>query len=110
MKPTKRDVVTTDLVDKNVKTFEGKGGTKLKAQKHVYNFTVRELYREFNVRYSQFRISSTLFFRCKPFYVSPATERKMEYCLCAKCSNPHTLYSALRRHMKDLPAWSREIW
>ena len=66
--------------------------------------TVRELFNKLKVKYPQYKISSTLFFRCKPFFVSPATEREMECCLCAKCLTPHALYSTLRRHMTDLPA------
>ena len=75
----------------------------MKAQKHIYNNTVRELYKEFASKYPDYKISAALFYRCKPFYISPATEQEMECCLCSKCLNPHALYTTLRRNMKDLP-------
>ena len=75
----------------------------MKAQKHIYNRTVRELYKEYKIKNSDLVMSSTLFYRCKPFYVSPATAREMESCLCSKCLNPHSLYTTLRRNMPDLP-------
>ena len=82
IKPNKRDKAIADLSDENVKPCESKGGDKLKAQKHVYNFTVRELYKEFKKKNPQLKISSSLFFRCKPLYVSPATELEPECYLC----------------------------
>ena len=76
---------------------------KYKGQKHVYSETVRELYRQFKIKHHDLTLCPALFYRCKPFYISPATEREMELCLCAKCLNPHALYTTLRRNIKDLP-------
>ena len=101
--PSNRDIAIVDIQDVNVKAG-GRNNSKLKAQKRVYSFTVRDLYKQFKEKNSDVDMSSTLFYRCKPFYVSPATEREMECCLCSKCLNPHALYSALRRAMKDLPS------
>ena len=103
IKPSKLDRAVKDLQDDRVSEFLGKGGIKLKAQKHVYSNTVRELYRQFKVKHPDLTMSPALFYRCKPFYISPATEREMESCLCAKCLNPHALYNTLRRHIKSLP-------
>ena len=101
--PSKLDTAVMDLRDDRVTEGKSKGGIKYKAQKHIYSNTVRELYRQFQIKHSDLKVSLALFYRCKPFYVSPATEREMECCLCAKCLNPHALYSTLRRNMKDLP-------
>ena len=103
IKPSKRDVVSVDLVDPDVESFQVKGVTKLKAQRRVYSRTVRELYSEFCKAHSDVTCSSTLFYRCKPFYIGPATDREMEGCLCAKCLNPHALYTTLKRYIKNLP-------
>ena len=103
VKPCKRNVAVHDLVDNRVKECQTKGGMKLKGQKHIYNRTVRELYKEFKRTNSDIVMSASLFYRCKPFYVSPATVREMESCLCSKCLNPHSLYSTLRRNLLELP-------
>ena len=103
VKPSKRDCAIQDLVDDTVKECRTKSGLKLKAQKYIYNGTIRELYKKFKSINPDTAISSSLFFRCRPFYVSPATAREMESCMCSKCLNPHSLYSTLRRNMDDLP-------
>ena len=54
--------------------------------------------------YPELNFCSTLFFHCKPFYISPATTCEMESCLHSKCLNPDALYNTLWRHIKDIPA------
>ena len=103
IKPSKRDRAIQDLVDDSVKECHTKGGVKLKAQKYIYNGTINELHKKFKNINPEVSMSSTLFYRCRPFYVAPPTAREMESCLCAKCLNPHSLYSTLRRNMDDLP-------
>ena len=103
IKPSKLDVAVADLSDSNVESFEAKGGKKLKAQRHVYSLSVQELYMNFCNAHPELKCSSSLFWRSKPFYIGPATDREMECCLCSKCLNPHSLYNSLRRNIKDLP-------
>ena len=75
----------------------------MKAQQHIYSSTVQGLYLDFCSKHPQLKCSSSLFWRCKPFYVGPATDRECEGCLCSKCLNPHCLYNTIRRYIKDLP-------
>ena len=89
IKPSKCDNAVADLVDGGVNECITKGGKKLKAQKHIYMYTAREMYQRFKTVHPEVKCSSTLFYRCKPFYISPATTREMEGCLCSKCLNPH---------------------
>ena len=103
IKPTKRDHAVADLVDSNVTECITKGGRKLKAQKYIYSHTTREMFQKFKIEHPEIQSSPSLFYRCKPFYISPATTREMEGCLCSKCLNPHALYSTIRRYIKNVP-------
>ena len=103
IKPCKRDQAVQDLHDEKVTECQTKGGLKFKAQKHIYDKTVREMYKGFKALHPEINISLTLLYRCKPSCVLPAAEREMEGCLCSKCLNPHALHLTLRRNMKDLP-------
>ena len=80
-----------------------KGGLKLKAQKYIYSRSVREMFSNFRKSHPNCIVSMSLYYRCKPFYVCPPTEREMEGCLCIKCLNPHSLYASLKKCVKDLP-------
>ena len=108
IKPCKRDQAVQDLHDEKVTECQTKGSLKFKAQKHIYDKTFREMYKGVKALRPEINISPNLFYRCKPFYVLPATEREMEGCLCSKCLNPHALYLTLRRNMKDLPEFLSE--
>ena len=103
LKPAKRDAAVVDLIDSQITECETKGGMKLKAQKHIYTLPTRVMFTNFKAEHPDVKCSSTLFYRCKPFYIAPATAREMEGCLCQKCLNPHALYNTLRRYIKDLP-------
>ena len=89
IKPCKRDQTVQDLHDEKVTECQTKGGLKFKGQKHIYDKTVREMYKGFKALHPEINISPILFYRCTPFYVLPATECEMEGCLCSKCLNPH---------------------
>ena len=103
IKPNKLENVVADLTDSQVTECNTKGGKSLKAQKHIYTLTVREMFEKFQREYPGVCASSSVFYRCKPFYIQPATTREMEGCLCQKCLNPHALYNTLRRNIKGLP-------
>ena len=104
IKPSKLERVVSDLEDSNVTEYAAKGGITFKAQKHIHSLTVRELYKNFKVKHPDLNGAYSLFYNCKPFYVTPASAREMGSCLCSKCLNPHALFSALKRNMKDLPS------
>ena len=84
IKPCQRDQAVQDLRDEKVTECQTKRGLKFKAQKHIYDKIVRDMYKGFKALHPEINISPTLFYRCKPFYVLPATEREMEGCLCSK--------------------------
>ena len=75
----------------------------MKAQRHIYSLSAQELYINFCSANPEISCSSSLFWHCKSFYVGPATDREMECCLCSKCLNPHSLFTSLTRHIKELP-------
>ena len=97
------DPAVDGLSDVNITECKTKGGLKLKAQKHIYSNSTRELFRMFRQKHPDINSSSALFYRCKPFYITPASTREMEGCLCQKCLNPHILFNTLQRHMKGIP-------
>ena len=88
----------------NVTECKAKKGSKLKAQKHIYSCPVRQMFTRFKHANPDTACSLSMFYKCKPFYVLPASNREMESCLCGKCLNPHSLYNSLKRCVKDLPA------
>ena len=92
-----------DLVDDNISETTSKRGPRLKAQKRIYSGEVRSLYASFAKIHPEVKSSVTTFYRCRPYYISPATDREMEGCMCAKCLNPHELYKVVRKHIDDLP-------
>ena len=92
-----------DLIDPKISEIRTKQGVKLKAQRRIYSGDVRSLYSSFAKAHPDVKGSVTTFYRCRPYYISPATDREMEGCMCAKCLNPHELYKVARRHLADLP-------
>ena len=60
----------------------------MKAQKYVHSKTIQALLDNFRKQNPSLNISYGLYLKCKPFYVSPATQREMEGCMCIKCLNP----------------------
>ena len=61
------------------------------------------LYQDFMQLNPDDKASFSLYYSCKPFYISPATNREMEGCCCIKCLNPHSLYEAIRKNIDGLP-------
>ena len=82
IKPSKLDPAVDGLSDVNITECKTKGGLKLKAQKHIYSNSTIELFRMFRQKHPDVNSSSFLFYRCKPFYITPASTCEMEGCLC----------------------------
>ena len=61
------------------------------------------MFDKFKKEHPECTYSMSLYWRCKPFYVVPPSDREMEGCLCKKCLNPHALYGVLKQHIKTLP-------
>ena len=102
-KKSSLDVAISDLVDENVSEINNKWGLKVKAQKYVYGQHLNILYQDFLRLNPGKKDSISLYYKCKPFYISQANTWKMEASLCAKCLNPHALYNCLRKHIDNLP-------
>ena len=87
----------THLEDENI-TENEKKAEKVKAHQRITVLPYRrlhEIYRKIN------NISFASFIRLKPFYISPATVREMEVCLCGIYLNAHILYNAVRKNLDD---------
>ena len=48
------------------------------------------------------KIALSTYFKCNPFYVSPANCREMESCSCIKCLNSH-IHHSLRNNIAGMP-------
>ena len=103
IKKSKIDPSLIDVVDANVIECGCKRGDRLKAQRKIYNENIRNLFKRFQYRYPDDKVSLSMFYRCKPFYITQANQQEMESCLCTKCLNPHTLYKVIRKHTEGLP-------
>ena len=77
--------------------------TYVTAQRLVYTKSVRELHQKF-MELSGIDCSYSLFYKYKPFYVIPPTEREQQSCFCIRCQNSHLLLKGvnLYRKMKNL--------
>ena len=105
IKPEKLANQVLDLQrDPNISESKAKGGGKrLKAQKYIFSMTLNQMYEKFSLENPGITSSRSTFYRCKPFYISPATPREMEGCLCQNCLNPHVLYQTIRQSIPHLP-------
>ena len=90
----KLSAVYHNLVDNNIKLVETKFGAKLEAQRYIYTKPVRKLHATFIAENEYVSLSS--FYRLKPFYVLPPTEREKESCMCL---NAHCLYEPLKKNV-----------
>ena len=91
------------MTDENISEAKTKQGLRLMAQKRIYSSDIIALHNSFCKLHPSIQASITTYFRCKPFYILPATDREMEGCGCIKCLNPHLLYNAIKRHIDGLP-------
>ena len=106
LKSEKRDPAVLDLFDSSITTFTKNKKNKseyVKAQKYIYSRPIREMFDKFKKEHPECTYSMSLYWRCKPFYVVPPSDHKLEGCLCKKCLNPHALYGVLKKHIKTLP-------
>ena len=102
-KKLKIDIAIRDLDDENVEVIENQWGKKLKTQKYIYSQHIKLMYQNFLKENPDAKASPSLYYHCKPFYISPANIREMEGCSCAKCLNPHSFYDCLRKHINNFP-------
>ena len=98
IKKTKLNHSILDMDDENITETNTKRGLRLRAQKRIYSGNIRGLHSSFCKLYPSINISIGTYC-CKPLYISPATEREMEGCLCIKCLNLHLIYNAIKKHM-----------
>ena len=81
----------------------GNKETYVTAQRLVYSKSVRELDKKF-MELSDIDCSHSLFYKFKPFYVIPPTEREQQSSLYIRCQNSYLLLKGVNsyRKMKNL--------
>ena len=84
-KNTKIDIAIRDLDDENVEVIANKWGKKL------YSEHIKLMYQDFLKENLDDKASSSLYYRCKPFYISPANIRDGRVFVCEMPQTPFTL-------------------
>ena len=99
------NAIQDDNIEEQTIAFKKTGNKKtyVTAQRLVYTKSVRELHKKF-MELSGIDCSYSLFYKYKPFYVIPPTEREQQSCLCIRCQNSHLLLKGVSsyRKMKNL--------
>ena len=90
-----------------------KGTEVFRHPRKVYNKPTSDLYQDFKSDRSLpggREVSLQFFTNCCPFYVTKATCREIQYCVCGLCDNVHNAYAALKKMTDgDLPEHLREF-
>ena len=89
-----------DIEDSNITEIRKvkKNGVKksyVKAQRHIYSEPFRKLYHVFLQTDADQKWHLASFYKYKPFYITPPTEREKESCLCIKCQNINLLLKGI---------------
>ena len=87
---------TLDLEDENITEItkikkNRTSKTYMKSQRIMYTKTIRKINTGFVASRDNIQCSLSTFFRYKPFYITPPSERQKESCLCIKYQNFHLL-------------------
>ena len=86
--------------DDNSRITTGKKQTvtrnKIKRQKRLLNDSIRNLHEKF-VAETDCEISFTSFWRLKPFWIKPPTEKERDTCICRTCDNIQMKATALNK-------------
>ena len=69
------------------------------AQRMIYSKLIKEIHQQF-CKQSGITISLSLFYKLKPFYIGPPTEREKLTCLCKDCQNIHLLLQGVNTYRK----------
>ena len=89
-----------DIEDENLseekKVFHKTSNQKVyvKASRMVYTKSTRKLYEMYKCKMNS-HITFSTFYKYKPSYVKPPTEREKESCLCIRCLNIHLLLDGI---------------
>ena len=88
-------------------TFSKTGNKKtyMVANCKMYTKSVREMHKEF-CKETALNCSLSNFWKYRPFYLFPPTERSKESCLCKICQNAHNLLAAINtfQRSQNLPS------
>ena len=90
-----------NITDTNISELEvtlKKKGTKkiyMSSQRMIYHSSVKKLHEDF-CKDTGIKCSFSTFYKYKPFYVAPPTEREKLSCLCKVCQNIHLLLKGKR--------------
>ena len=64
----------------------------------IYTKTIRKIHTDFVASRDNIQFSLSTFFRYKPFYITPLSEREKESYLCTKCQNVHLLLQRINTY------------
>ena len=96
----RKQIADIIISDTNIEKVQTKRGEKLQANRCVTNKTYEQIYRNWKDERNM-NISIGSFLNLKPFYVTTATVKEMEMCLCGKCLNPHNIYKAIKSAINE---------
>ena len=64
----------------------------------IHTKTIRKMHTDFVASRDSIQCSLSTFFRYKPFYITPPSEREKESCLCIKYQNVHLLLQGINTY------------
>ena len=64
----------------------------------IHTKTIRKMHTDFVASRYSIQCSLSTFFRYKPFYITPPSEREKESCLCIKYQNVHLLLQGINTY------------
>ena len=70
----------------------------MKSERMMYTKTIRKMHTDFVASRDNIQCSLSTFFRNKPFYITPPSEREKESSLCIKCQNVHLLLQGINTY------------
>ena len=73
----------------------------LVAHRKVYTKPIRKLHTSF-LEKTDLMCSLSTFFKYKPFYIVPPSEREKESCLCIRCTNAHYFLKGINNYRKGV--------
>ena len=93
------NIKDSNIIEKIVQLKKGSKKVLFTAPRMVYIESARKLHSSFCEKY--FKVSKTLFFKCKPYYCVRLTEKEKSSCLCINCLNPHLLLQSINIYGKS---------
>ena len=91
-----------DSIEEKEVTLKKTGKTKtyVRAHRRIYTKPIRQLFKDFIENHSDLKCSFSTFYKYRPFYIGPPTEREKESCPCIKCQNAHLFLKGINNFRK----------